>query len=162
MRSARFVATFIAAAFFIVAGPFSTRLTADEGALPLVGTWWTTVTPPPESGAPPFTLLLTFTGDGNLLATGTAGDAPALGNPCHGAWASRRGREFGVTYLCFDFDATLQQTGVDKIRGTLTVDRSSHLTGTLGLTHYDTAGNEIFSACCAAIAGTRVVVEPQP
>ena len=44
-----------------------------------------------------------------------AGAFPALGNPCQGVWGRTGNSEFSVTYLCFDFDPGLQQTGTDKI-----------------------------------------------
>jgi len=76
-----------------------------------VGTWLTTVTPPAEAGAPPFTLLLTLHADGNLLASGTAGEFPALGNPCHGTWVAK-GNEIQASYVCLDFDDGSGQTSV--------------------------------------------------
>ena len=97
----------------------------QEKSQNLTGAWKTTITPPPESGAPPFKLLFTFTEDGNLLATGTGGDFPALGNPCHGVWTKTGERTFALTYLCFDFDSSLQFTGTDKIRGTVTINRTT-------------------------------------
>ncbi len=129
----------------------------------LTGGWTTTATPPPESGAPSFKLLFTFTADGNLLATGTGGDFPALGNPCHGVWTKTGEHTFAVTYLCLDFDSTLQFTGVDKIRGALKINKKTgQLTGQLDLTHYDPNDNLIFSACCAALQGSRLQVEQLP
>ena len=139
----------------------------------LTGGWTTTATPPPESGAPSFKLLFTFTGDGNLLATGTGGDSPALGNPCHGVWTKTRGSSIGgqdreasvfaVTYVCLDFDSTLQFTGSDKIRGTVTINpNTGQLSGQLDLTHFDSSDNLIFSACCASLQGSRIQVEELP
>ena len=135
----------------------------QEKSQNLTGAWKTTITPPPESGAPPFKLLVTFNEDGNLLATGTAGDFPALGNPCHGVWAKTGDRTFALTYLCLDFDSTLQSTGSDKIRGTLTINRTTgQLSGRLDLTHFDTSDNLIFNGCCATLKGTRLQVEQLP
>lgn len=125
------------------------------------GTWMTTITPPPEAGAPPFRLLMTFFIDRNLIATGVGGELPALGNPCQGKWAKRGEATVDVTYICFDFDASLHTTGMDKLSGDLAVDPSTGvLTGSIALTNYDPEGHEIFSACCASIEGTRVEVEP--
>jgi len=129
----------------------------------LTGGWTTRATPPPESGVPSFKLLFTFTADGNLLATGTGGDFPALGNPCHGLWTKTGDHTFAVTYLCFDFDSTLQFGGTDKIRGTLNIDKKTgQLTGQLDLTHYDPNDNLIFTACCASLQGSRLQVEQLP
>jgi hypothetical protein len=122
----------------------------------LTGTWVTTVTPPIEAGVPPFQLVFTFNADGTLLATGTGGELPALGNPCHGVWTANR-----VTYVCFDFDSSLQNVGMDKIRGVFDVTART-LTGRLDLTNFDPNGNEVFNACCATIAGTRLEVERLP
>ncbi len=130
---------------------------AEKGTLP--GTWLTTVTPPPESGVPPFTLLFTFTSDHNLLATGTAGDFPALGNPCHGSWSlGSTDGEYALTYLCLDFDGNLQFTGMDRIVARLTVE-GSDVSGRLRLTNYDPTGAETFSACCAGLTGSKLEVE---
>src|SRR2546423_13178246 len=72
-----------------------------------VGTWLTTVTPPAEAGVPPFTLILTLHADGNLLASGTSGELPALGNPRHGTWTRAvHGIEAADVWL--DFDGSLQ------------------------------------------------------
>jgi hypothetical protein len=126
----------------------------------LTGTWATTVTPPPESGASSFKLNFTFTEDGNLLAAGTGGDFPALGNPCQGSWARTSKGEYALTYLCFDFDGGLQFTGTDKIRGAITIDRTTgQLSGRLDLTHFDTNGNLDFNGCCATVQGARVQIE---
>jgi hypothetical protein len=123
-----------------------------------VGTWLTTVTPPAEAGAPPFTLIITLHADGNLLATGTAGEFPALGNPCHGTWAgSATGIE--ASYVCLDFDGSLQQTGMDRLRATFKLDEKRQLVGQIGLTNYDMLGQIVFDACCADVAGQRVEVD---
>jgi hypothetical protein len=67
-----------------------------------------------------------------------------------------------VTYLCFDFDPGLQQTGTDKIVGHITLDNAQKLNGSLSLTNYDLSGGEVFSACCATIAGARLPLERLP
>ena len=126
----------------------------------ITGTWMTTVTPPVEAGAPAFKLIFSFMSDRNLLASGAAGELPALGNPCHGVWAKTGAAEFTLTYLCLDYDANLQFVGYDKIGGLFTIDRvRGLLTGKLNLTNFDTDGKEVFSACCAAVEGTRLEVE---
>jgi len=126
-----------------------------------VGTWLTTVTPPAEAGAPPFTLLVTLSADGNLLASGTAGEFPALGNPCHGSWTAK-GAEIEASYVCFDFDSSLQQTGMDRLRAKLSLNEKQQLVGKIGLTNYDVGGQLVFDACCASVEGQRIEVrEPQ-
>lgn len=122
-----------------------------------VGTWLTTVTPPAEAGAPPFTLLLTLYGDGNLLASGTAGEFPALGNPCHGSWVER---EDGIeaAYVCLDFDGALQQTGMDRLRAMFKLGDKQQLVGKIGLTNFDVLGQLVFDACCADVEGQRIEV----
>ncbi len=115
-----------------------------------VGTWLTTVTPPAEAGAPPF--------DGNLLASGTSGELPALGNPCHGTWTgSAKGIE--AAYVCLDFDGSLQQTGMDRLRATFKLDEKRQLVGQIGLTNYDVLGQIIFDACCAEVEGQRIEID---
>jgi hypothetical protein len=137
--------------------------TKDRNDPDLTGAWTTTATPPAESGVPAFKLLFTFTADGNLLATGTGGESPALGNPCHGVWTKTGEHSFAVTYLCLDFDSSLQFTGTDKIRGALTIDKKTgKLRGQLDLTHFDTDDNLIFNACCAGLQGSSVEVEQLP
>ena len=126
----------------------------------LSGTWITTVTPPAEAELPSFKLIFTFNADHNLIATGTAGELPALGNPCQGTWKSSGDDAIVVTYVCLDFDGSLQNTGMDKLRGRFTIDSETRtLTGKIGLTNYDPAGNEVFSACCAAVDGARLQAE---
>jgi hypothetical protein len=123
-----------------------------------VGTWLTTVTPPAEAGVPPFTLLLTLHADGNLLASGTSGEFPALGNPCHGSWS---GSAAGVraSYVCLDFDGSLQQTGMDRLNAMFNLDEKRGLTGKIGLANYDVLGQLVFDACCATIAGQKIEVD---
>jgi hypothetical protein len=171
MSVRRFTSAMMVAAAFAAALPIPVQAlsiatgsagTTTAGGTTLVGTWPATVTPPPESGLPPFKLLFTFHGDGTLVATGTAGELPALGNPCQGVWSTTPAGDYAVTYLCFDFDGNLQYAGYDKIRGKLSVDRAAHLTGALDLTHYDTNGDEVFSACCATAVAVRLRVEPLP
>src|SRR5436305_6007378 len=123
-----------------------------------VGTWLTTVTPPAEAGVPPFTLLLTLDADGNLLASGTSGEFPALGNPCHGSWS---GNATGIraSYVCLDFDGTLQQTGMDRLTAAFNLDAKRGLGGKIGLANFDVLGQLVFDACCAAVEGQRIEVD---
>ena len=123
-----------------------------------VGTWLTTVTPPAEAGVPPFTLLLTLHADGNLIASGTSGEFPALGNPCHGTW-SGGGTGIRAEYVCLDFDGSLQQTGMDRLTAMFSLDDKRQLTGKIGLTNYDVLGQVVFDACCASVAGQRIEVD---
>ena len=143
---------------------FSLVVAAGAFAAPsLTGTWITTVTPPPDAGVPAFKLIFTFNEDGTLIATGNGGGlAPALGNPCQGGWrADANG--IAITYYCLDFDSGLQYTGMDKIRGSVTIDASQRkLEGDLDLTNYDVNGDEVFSACCATVAGAKVPIERLP
>jgi hypothetical protein len=132
----------------------------EPKAAVLNGTWITTVTPPAEAGLPSFKLIFTFNADRNLIATGTAGEFPALGNPCQGTWKGTGDNEFVVTYVCLDFDGSLQNTGMDKLRGRLVIDEEKGtLRGTLGLTNFDPDGHEVFSACCASVDGVRLEAE---
>lgn len=152
------------AAMSLAQSPIKSVQSEDTDLQALTGTWTTTVTPPRASGVPPFKLNFTFTNDGNLIATGNGGgELPALGNPCQGVWAKTGRQKFGVTYLCLDFDSNLQFTGSDKIRGFVQLDRTSNrLRGSLDLTHFDTNDNQVFSACCAMVKGTRLQLEQLP
>ena len=97
--------------------------------------------------------------DHNLIATGTGGQFPALGNPCQGTWA-KDGDAYAITYLCLDFDSNFQVTGMDKLTGRLYADGDGgKLLGRIALTNYDPQGHETFSACCATADGARVEVE---
>jgi len=131
-----------------------------KNILILTGTWVTTVAPPPEAEAPPFSLIFSFMSDHNLIATGTGGQFPALGNPCQGTWSRTGEGEFTLTYLCLDFDSSFQFTGTDKLTARVTVhDDGNHLDGRIRLTNFDPQGHEVFSACCATVNGARVEVE---
>jgi hypothetical protein len=142
---------------FILILMSSAALAAQPQAF--VGTWLTTVTPPAEAGVPPFTLIITLHADGNLLASGTSGELPALGNPCHGTWTgSANGIE--AAYVCLDFDGSLQQTGMDRLRATFKIDEKRQLVGQIGLTNYDVLGQIVFDACCAEVEGQRIEVDP--
>ena len=138
---------------------------ATTAAQTLTGTWVTTVTPPVESGVPAFKLIFTFNADGNLLATGTGGEFPALGNPCHGVWdRGARANQYDATYVCFDYDGALQFVGNDKLRARFVLDDKQRLTGRIDLTNFDPDGNLVFNACCADVAGSKLeldrLVEP--
>jgi hypothetical protein len=148
--------TFVTAAAAFAATPINGQK-PERG---LVGTWVTTVAPPPEAEAPPFKLILSFLSDHNLIATGAGGEFPALGNPCLGTWARNNDNEYTITYVCLDFDANLQLTGMDKLTGKVTPnDIGGTLSGSIALTNFDAGGQEVFSACCANVGGERLEVE---
>jgi len=147
--------TFVTAAAAFAASPSGQK--PDKG---LVGTWVTTVAPPPEAEVPPFKLIFSFMSDHNLIATGTGGEFPALGNPCLGTWAKNSDDEYTITYVCLDFDAKFQLTGMDKLTGQVSPNAAGGtLSGSIALTNFDPDGQEVFSACCATLEGDRLEVE---
>src|ERR1051326_3871610 len=96
-----------------------------------VGTWLTTVTPPAEAGVPPFTLLLALHADGTPHSRRPSGESPAMGTPCLGAW-SGSANAIEAAYICLDFDGSLQQTGMDRLRATFKLDEKRQLAGQIG------------------------------
>ena len=145
--------------FVTAAAAFAALPTTQKPEKGLVGTWVTTVAPPPEAEVPPFKLIFSFMADHNLIATGAGGEFPALGNPCLGTWAKSGENEYTITYVCLDYDATLQLTGMDKLTGRVTPDDSGTLNGSIALTNFDANGQEVFSACCANVGCERLEVE---
>ena len=145
--------------FVIATAAFAATPNGQKPEKGLVGTWVTTVAPPPEAEVPPFKLIFSFLADHNLIATGAGGEFPALGNPCLGTWAKSGETEYTITYVCLDFDAKLQLTGMDKLTGRVTPDDSGSLNGSIALTNFDADGQEVFTACCANVGGERLEVE---
>jgi hypothetical protein len=130
----------------------------------LVGSWATKITPPAASGVPAFPGFFTFDSDGNLVATQSGGEFPALGNPQIGLWEYGGGTQFTITYFVQDFDDHFQQVGSEEEHATVTVDGSGdHFTGIVDINVFDLDGNLLFSDCCATFEGRRLNVRaPQP
>ncbi|HJQ24178.1 MAG TPA: hypothetical protein VKA60_09710 [Blastocatellia bacterium] len=127
----------------------------------LVGTWATRITPPPESGVPAFPGFFTFTSDGNLIATQSGGELPALGNPQIGLWEYAGGSQFTITYFLQDFDAQFQQVASEEEHATVTVNAAGdQFTGMVDINVYDLDGHLLFSDCCATFEGKRLGVKP--
>lgn len=134
----------------------------DEKDKCLTGTWTVKVTPPPQLGAP-FSSIMTFTEDGNLIETANGGDLPALGNPGLGVWGKTGNREFAWTFLFFDYDISLQLIDSGKVRAKINLGKNGDkFTGELLLTIYDLAGNVQFSGPGGTVEGKRVKLEPLP
>ena len=127
----------------------------------LVGTWATRITPPPASGVPAFPGFFTFTADGNLVATQSGGEFPALGNPQIGLWEYAGGTQFTITYFLQDFDAQFQQVASEEEHATVTVNAAGdQFTGVVDINVYDLDGHLLFSDCCATFEGKRLNAKP--
>jgi hypothetical protein len=127
----------------------------------LAGTWATRITPPVESGVPAFPGFFTFTSDGNLIATQSGGEFPALGNPQIGLWEYAGGSQFTITYFVQDFDEQFQQVASEEEHATITLNSAGdQFTGVVDINVYDLDGHLLFGDCCATFAGKRLSVKP--
>ena len=127
----------------------------------LVGTWATRITPPPASGVPAFPGFFTFTADGNLIATQSGGELPALGNPQIGLWAHAGGPQFTLTYFLQDFDDHFQQVASEEEHATITLNSAGdQFTGMVDINVFDLDGHLLFSDCCASFEGKRLSAKP--
>ena len=133
----------------------------DQQKKALVGTWVTKITPPAESGVPAFPGFFTFNSDGNLIATQSGGEFPALGNPQIGLWTHAGGRQFTITYFLQDFDDHFQQVASEEEHATITLNgNGDQFTGVVDINVYDLDGHLLFSDCCATFEGKRLSAKP--
>ena len=109
---------------------------ADDGRRKLVGTWICDV-----AGEPSFHALQTFHADGTFTETSSLLGKGEEG-PAHGVW-SRDDDEYLLTFQLFAFDpATGESTGMIRVRVSLKVDKSDHLTATFAFADFiDFDGN---------------------
>jgi len=144
---------------------------ADQGGPPkkkaIVGSWLETVTF--SGGArPPLKSLSTFTADGGLVVadqgnvTTEPPERAAVFSAGHGAWVHLRGRTFAWTILELISDFNGNLSGILKVRGQYTVNKSGNsYSGQFKAEITDTAGNLIFSGE-GTNEGQRIQVEPLP
>ena len=127
----------------------------------LVGTWATRITPPPTSGVPAFPGFFTFTADGNMIASQSGGEFPALGNPQLGLWEHAGGLQFTITYFLQDFDDSFQQVGSEEEHAMITLNSAGdRFTGIIDINVFDLDGQLLFSDCCATFEGKRLSAKP--
>jgi hypothetical protein len=128
----------------------------------LVGTWLETVTFPSEFGRPPLKSLVTFHGDGTMVASDSGGvtiDPPLVATSGHGAWRHLRHRTFAYISRELFSDLSGNLTGHLKVRGIYTVsDSGNEYTGTSFAEVLDPDGNLLFSVEVTNTA-ERIVVE---
>jgi hypothetical protein len=124
----------------------------------LTGTWLMKVTPDPGPQAPPpFTALITFTGDHNFVSTET--DEQVI---TQGIWARTGDHQFSLTGYQFEFEVLNIFNGTFKVRAKFTLDRDGeHFDGRYRVDFYDPNGNLLFSGD-GGLAGNRIHLEPMP
>jgi hypothetical protein len=128
----------------------------------LTGTWTVKVTPPVALGDP-FSSIMTFTEDGNLIETANGGSPPALGNPGLGVWGKQGDHLFAWTFLFYDYDISLQLIDTGKVRGKIKLDKDGNkFTGKVEVTIYNLDGSVQFSGPGGTVEGKRVKLEPLP
>ena len=110
------VVTFVTVAAAFAATPTNGQK-PDRG---LVGTWVTTVAPPPEAEAPPFKLILSFMSDHNLIATGAGGEfsRPRQSLPGNVGKEQRERVHDHLRLLRFRHEVSVD--GMDKLTGKVT------------------------------------------
>jgi len=136
-----------------------TMTNVNNGAKGLMGTWFTVVAPNPNdpTAPPPFSAVITFTADGNLLTTET--DEQTISQ---GVWVNSGHHQFSLTAFQFAFDTPNVWGGTFKIRAKLTLDdNGTHFDGPYRLDFYDTKGNFLFSGE-GSLGGERIHVEAMP
>lgn len=137
----------------------------------LTGSWNTVVTATNPQGLPPLKVLLTFTGDGQVIDARRLYNpfspfGPLLFTPAHGVWERTAQNQFAVTIVDF-FQAAPNNPAADgsilgeeKVRYRVTLDHSGeNLSGQLVGEVKDTQGNVVFSFT-ATVQGTRIHAEP--
>jgi hypothetical protein len=123
------------------------------------GTWILTVTPPPESGQPPFNVLISFARGGVFLASAETG---AQGLPAqYGTWTKVGSKEYVSTGLAFGTGATPAAVFTFKVKSLFRVVGEDELEGDGQLAICDAAGGNCqFPPGCAALRALRVKAEP--
>jgi len=123
------------------------------------GTWLLSVTPPPESGRPPFNVLISFARGGVFLASAEAG---AQGLPAqNGTWSKVGGKEYVSTALSFGTGATPNDVFTFKVKSLFRVVSEDELEGAGELAICDASGNNCQSLPgCSTLSAVRVKAEP--
>jgi hypothetical protein len=138
----------------VLAGPGPERAEAQAGES-IVGTWFSVVQ---RVSGGPLINLQTFNADGTANATST--DHPTR-SPAHGAWTRTGDRQYAYTTLRLLFDKDGTYTGIQQIRGDLTVSQDGgSYTSQAQADFYDAAGNLMMSNPTTGQA-TRVAITPR-
>jgi hypothetical protein len=144
------------------AAPAVSALENAAKAQAVVGSWFETVTFPPEAGRSPLKSLVTFHDDGTMTCSDQGSvtiDEPSVFTSCHGAWAHLKKHDLAYTQLELISDLSGNLVGYLKVRGIYTVSASGNeYTGNSVAQIFDTDGNVLFEVQVAN-AGNRIVVE---
>jgi hypothetical protein len=117
---------------------------AGSVAPELEGTWLVTVTIP--DGPPPFASLATYA-RGGALTISDSSLSPALGNVYQGTWVRTGAREFGFTFLGFQYDAQGTFANYIRARETIRLERGGDAyNGVTTIEVLDTTQNVIATA----------------
>jgi hypothetical protein len=127
----------------------------------IVGSWFVHVETPPF---PPLKVLLTFTNDGNAIATAQGDVTPMRAlSVAQGAWSHQAGRMFASTLLQISYEIpTSNFRGILKVRLTHNLNSAGdEWDGPYKLEFLSPAGTSLFSADGTTL-GRRIKVEPLP
>ncbi len=128
----------------------------------LVGSWEVNVTGP---GAPASRDLVTFTSDGNVIASETV---PVTTTPQgterdttgHGSWVRTESGKYVFVFVALHVDSQGRLAGSFEVRGYPKVDRSSEsVSGTYTVTFYDPSG-KVLGKEKGTFWGRQIEVEP--
>ena len=143
-------------ALWAAASP-STVAQAHSDANPpseLQGLWIMNLTLPGQPSAP---LLVTYTSDGNTLATGSQ---PG-GQTQHGVWVRVGDRQFAGTALFFLYDDKGALAGMIKVQSSMGLAADlNHIQGTAQADILDLAGNVVSSITGITFTQARVAAGP--
>ncbi|HJS17179.1 MAG TPA: hypothetical protein VJ785_00415 [Anaerolineales bacterium] len=116
----------LAALIAAIATSAYTARAKDDSSSKIVGTWICDV---PNGEPVPFQALQTFHADGTFTETSSLLGRGEEG-PAHGVW-KKDGRLYGLTFQLFAFDpATGENTGMFRVRVSLSLDKTDLLTAT--------------------------------
>ena len=114
-----FARTLIAVAF-IAASTNVAMAQFGSGSNALLGTWKVTLTP--DTGAPPFDELMTFTDGGGIVESNNFPffEVGLSAGPGQGSWSYAGRQRFPFTFVKFLYLPTGQGVGMLKVAGTIT------------------------------------------
>ena len=134
----------------------ATQAGADNRSDKLHGSWNVVVT---TSGQGSFPALLTFTGDGSVLADESPAPFESTG---HGNWVNRGRGEVGYTFVALYGSEQGANTGKLEVTGTLRYNEGADTwRGQFKIDIFDAGGQLTFSDR-GAFSLTRIAVEPLP
>jgi hypothetical protein len=123
------------------------------------GSWEGIETPGP-GGPPPFHILITFGGDGTVVATDDGPPNPQLYGSEHGAWERTGNNEFLVIFkqLLLDEHGNLEAFFKARVLFKLN-DAGTEINGKIIVDFYDPQGNKFLTGD-GTIRCTKIKVEP--